>query len=830
MKKTISITIAGVVFYIEEDGYDRLQGYLESIKRYFANYEGSAEIIEDIEARIAEKFYDKLKKEDKQAITADDVDELVRAMGTVADFEAIEEEEDFAGMKAPLAEPVLMSGGSSSSSNTTAPTNKRLYRDTKRKVLGGVCAGIAHYLNVDPLWVRLATLALFIGSPIFGGITDLGEIFGPLSGFIFIIYIACWVSFPANANLEEDEKLRKLYRDPEHKALAGVAAGVAAYTGWDLGLVRFVWVLSILFFGTGLILYLVLWAITPPAKTLTDRMKMQGEPITLTNIETNIKKTLNIENQSTESTLTKVLLFPFRVLGAVFEGLVPMFGFTLVLLRVLAGVIMIVIGVSGLFGILGALGLALGISGLDNIVHFGNTPLNLLHDASPWMFIFGALATAVPAIAVGIAGLSLLTKQNYFRPVVWQSLLGIFLIGVIGSGVMIPQYLANFARRGTIEKTVFLKSNHTPTFDAVTAGDEEYHNTNLTLEGYDGTEIKLIQEFSSRGRNRTEAEKLASQLSYWVNSKDSSLVFDRNFGFPEHVPFRNQELRMKLYIPYEMPFSMTEDFAKFVTNHFSWVLFDKDQFPGSLWKFTRDGELLCLNRTIPQEENQDDDENYESTIGRGIPKTYPVGSFSKIDISGGFAVEVKQGSEYRVTVYAENERRLDDVEVRVQGNTLKIDRKNKLWNALRNRGITSIRIEMPSLEGVDFSGAVSGIVKGFDQVREIELSGACQATFTGIQTSALDVDVAGAATLTLLGTAQNLNADISGASTLDAYSLKTNAVVIEVSGASNAKVYSKEKLRATATGASEIDYKGPVKDVEESQSGGSSINRSEGDE
>ncbi|WP_141217446.1 hypothetical protein [Siphonobacter sp. BAB-5385] len=39
MKKTISITIAGVVFYIEEDGYDRLQGYLESIKRYFSSYE-----------------------------------------------------------------------------------------------------------------------------------------------------------------------------------------------------------------------------------------------------------------------------------------------------------------------------------------------------------------------------------------------------------------------------------------------------------------------------------------------------------------------------------------------------------------------------------------------------------------------------------------------------------------------------------------------------------------------------------------------------------------------------------------------------------------------
>ncbi|MBO9640910.1 MAG: PspC domain-containing protein, partial [Siphonobacter aquaeclarae] len=362
MKKTISITIAGVVFYIEEDGYDRLQGYLEAIKRYFATYDGSAEIIEDIEARVAEKFFDKLKKEDKQAVTAEDVDELIRAMGTVADFEAIEEEEDLAGRKTTTAGQAYVPRPEPAAAAGTLPGQRKMYRDTRRKVLGGVCAGIAHYLNVDPLWIRLAALALFIGSPIFGGMTDLGELFGPVSGFIFIIYIACWVSFPGNPNLEEDEKLKKLYRDPEKQALGGVAAGVAAYTGWDLGLIRFVWVLSVLFFGFGLILYFVLWAITPTAKTLTDRMKMQGEPITLTNIESNIKKTLNVENAPVESTATKVLLFPFRALAAIFEGLNPFFAFILVLIRILAGVALVVVGIGGIIGLMVLLGVGLGIS------------------------------------------------------------------------------------------------------------------------------------------------------------------------------------------------------------------------------------------------------------------------------------------------------------------------------------------------------------------------------------------------------------------------------------------------------------------------------------
>lgn len=830
MKKTISITIAGIVFYIEEDGYGRLQGYLDAIKRYFATYDGSTEIIEDIEARVAEKFYDKLKKEDKQAVTAEDVDELIRAMGTVADFEAIEEEEDLAGRKAdtaggeksaPRPEPVVAAA--------TAGSSRKMYRDTRRKVLGGVCAGIAHYLNVDPLWIRLAALTLFIGSPIFGGMTDLGELFGPVSGFVFIIYIACWVSFPGNPNLEEDEKLKKLYRDPEKQALGGVAAGVAAYTGWDLGIIRFVWVLSVLFFGFGLILYFILWAITPTAKTLTDRMKMQGEPITLTNIESNIKKTLNVENTPVESTATKVLLFPFRALAAIFEGLNPFFAFILVLIRIAAALVLIATGIGGIIGLMVLLGVGLGISQSEHM-HFGDVPVGLLNDASPWMFVFAFIGMVVPAIALGLAGISLLVKQNFFKPVVWQTLLGLFLAGAVGSAIMIPQYAANYARRGTVERTSFPKPAGTPLFDLRATGDENFSHSRLSLEGYEGTDIKVVQEFSSRGKTRSEAEKLASMLSYGISDKDSLLVFDSNFQIPDKVPFRNQEHRVKIYIPYEKTFSMTEEFAGFVTNQFPWALFEKDLFEGSLWKFTRDGELISLNRELPEEEyddhgNNDDDHEYESRIGQGVPKDFKLNGFNQMEISGGFAVEVKKGSEYRVTVYAENERKLEDIQVRVEGNTLKIGRKNKWFGGFRG-GRQSIRIEMPELAAAEFTGAVSAIVKGFEKVHGIEVSGASRATFMGLNADDMEVDVHGAAKLTLMGTARHVNADISGAANLEAYSLKADEVEVDASGASHGNIFAKGRLNVAASGASHIRYKGEAK-VEESTSGGSSVSREE---
>src|SRR5687768_17204300 len=92
MKKNISINISGVIFHIEEDGYENLKKYLDSINKYFSTFEDSSEILADIESRIAEIFLSKLNEE-KQIITAEDVSALVATMGSVSDFKAAEAQE-----------------------------------------------------------------------------------------------------------------------------------------------------------------------------------------------------------------------------------------------------------------------------------------------------------------------------------------------------------------------------------------------------------------------------------------------------------------------------------------------------------------------------------------------------------------------------------------------------------------------------------------------------------------------------------------------------------------------------------------------------------------
>jgi phage shock protein PspC (stress-responsive transcriptional regulator) len=274
MKKNISINISGIIFHIEEDGYDSLRKYLDSISRYFASFEDSSEILADIESRIAEIFLSKLN-EGKQVITAEDVKALITTMGSVSDFQAAEEQEMTSAASAGSAKQAQEepSSGSTEKEPYTAPKQQQLLRDQKRKILGGVCSGIANYFEIDPVWIRLLFALLAFAY-----------------GITVLVYIVMWIVVPGSFDLEEPKVTKKMFRDGERKVIGGVSGGVAAYFGLDIIAVRLLFVLFAIIFGVGFLIYIVLWIALPEAVSITDRMEMQGQPVTLSNIESNIKK------------------------------------------------------------------------------------------------------------------------------------------------------------------------------------------------------------------------------------------------------------------------------------------------------------------------------------------------------------------------------------------------------------------------------------------------------------------------------------------------------------------------------------------------------------
>jgi len=288
MNKTININIAGTVFNVDEDAYDLLNKYLESIKLYFSKIDKDGEIISDIESRIAENFLSKLSNKNN-SISLSDVKNIIKIMGTLDDFKEIYDDEN-------KEEETFSSNGKDS---------KKLHRNISDKVIAGVASGISNYFQVDPIIIRIIFLAsLFAG------------------GFGFFAYIICWIGIPVKDG-SEPIITRRYYRDMDDKVIGGVAMGIAKYFSVDVSIIRILFIVSIFFGGFGIIVYFILWFITPEAKTVGEKMSMTGYAVTLENVEKFIKEKINPENKE-ENIFMKIILFPFRLIGPLLNGFIKL--------------------------------------------------------------------------------------------------------------------------------------------------------------------------------------------------------------------------------------------------------------------------------------------------------------------------------------------------------------------------------------------------------------------------------------------------------------------------------------------------------------------------
>lgn len=137
MKKTLTINLNQAVFSLEEDAYQKLDQYLNSVNKYFADNPDKEEIISDIETRAAEKFSQKLTRS-KTVINLKDINSFIASMGTV---EAI-------------------SGEESVSAAEGKTRLRHLFRDPDNRIIAGVASGIAAYFGIDPTLVRLIFIIL----------------------------------------------------------------------------------------------------------------------------------------------------------------------------------------------------------------------------------------------------------------------------------------------------------------------------------------------------------------------------------------------------------------------------------------------------------------------------------------------------------------------------------------------------------------------------------------------------------------------------------------------------------------------------------------------
>lgn len=176
MKKTVNVAIGGCSFIIDEDAYNVIENYLDRFKAAIGTESSSKDVMEELESRIADLLKGRLAG--REVVSSDMAEAVIGQLGYPEGYKPQEENSN------------PYENSSSTGTNTEKPVRK-LFRDPDDKKIAGVCSGLALFLGIDVVLVRILFLiALICGS----------------AGFW--IYVIVWIAAPVANTAAEKCELR----------------------------------------------------------------------------------------------------------------------------------------------------------------------------------------------------------------------------------------------------------------------------------------------------------------------------------------------------------------------------------------------------------------------------------------------------------------------------------------------------------------------------------------------------------------------------------------------------------------------------------------------
>jgi len=581
MKKIININLSGRVIPIEDSAYEKLQAYIESLRRYFANEESRDEIINDIESRIAELLHEKIRKGAETATDAD-IAEIIASMGTIEDFEEAEKEN-----MASSATSSSASGQNTQQQNTYtgSRTRGRLYRDSNDKFIGGVCSGIASYLNVDPAVVRLLFAIIGFGT-----------------GIGFLAYIILWIVLPPKDL--EGYSGKRLYRNPDNRIIGGVAGGLAAYFGKKATGIRLIFAAPILLsifirivnrmtwdndfdfafnigFGslTGVFIltYIILWIVLPEANSDYQKMEMRGEKVDVNRIRQNVKEGMSNMKDRMKDWGEEVKASAQNI-GA--KGKEMAGEFRESTRRTGSGLghaIGVIFKVFFLF-IAGTIAFSLFVVLIALL--FGGVawwPINNFLWTSKWQQLF-AWGTVIFFLVVPLVGFITWVIRRIIRAKSKNNYLGWTFGGLWGIGwvvtiIFVASLFKDFRqyRSVTTDVSIAQPSNgkmivavsepaleYTGGFGWMDEGSGGWDlspdtlkiaGIKLRIRASDDSQYHVVMKKYSFGRTREDAEARAQKIQYNVTSMDSILALANGYAIDKESKFRVQNIELEIHVP-----------------------------------------------------------------------------------------------------------------------------------------------------------------------------------------------------------------------------------------------------------------------------------------
>jgi phage shock protein PspC (stress-responsive transcriptional regulator) len=432
------------------------------------------------------------------------------------------------------------------------------------------------------------------------------------------------------SNYTSSSSSKKLYRDKENSFLGGVLSGLGHYFGVDPLWLRIIMVILFFGFGTGLVLYIILWILIPEAVTTSQKLEMKGEPINISNIEKKVKEGFNeisdkFSNLDQDKIATNAKSGAEKIGNTLSDIVTSIFN---VISKIIGGFIVLISSLTLI---------SIVISGIA-MMFFSSMPDNFLynHIHTPFSFetpiwIQGLLliiVLGIPLFYLLILGLKLLTtRMKSIGNTINYSLLAIWIIGLASVLFLTIREISQNAYTGKEIEKVAINLKPTDTLTVKFISNNLYGKDNYDFDNFEvihddtdkaiifsnNVSIKIVEtnepiaflqiEKSAEGSSIKKAKQTAEKIKYNVKIENNNLILDNYWITDLANKKHDQEVELFLYLPKGTIFKVDKNFKHFDISENDY--FNLHYSTDTYTYIVSENKVLCMNCPIDENDYND---------------------------------------------------------------------------------------------------------------------------------------------------------------------------------------------------------------------------------
>jgi phage shock protein PspC (stress-responsive transcriptional regulator) len=364
-----------------------------------------------------------------------------------------------------------------------------------------------------------------------------------------------------SAGTEYSDK-KQLFRDPEKQKIAGVCAGLAAYFGMDITVMRLIWVGAFLFLWVApgssflvILLYFILWAVLQKAETASDFLKMKGKPLNFDNLKEESSKLVQFANETT-TRAGEIYIENKPYINNAGSGVWN-------ILKYVIGVFFALMAFGSIIGVF----VLFGLFGIDSNFP-GANEMKFLFDDDGLYTVFSALiiiGSLIPAVLFTVLSIKIFSPKTKLRNIGW--VLGALFLTLIGLGAYFGVSMAKREmffkghKEDTEEISINTKSDTIyADFKQITipqnfiAYDDDLYSDKVSVYHKDWIHVDVTRKADVKTpyliiKKEAKGYNLPLNVSVPVEVINNKIIFPNYIKYPYDHRFRDYSVDYELVLP-----------------------------------------------------------------------------------------------------------------------------------------------------------------------------------------------------------------------------------------------------------------------------------------